>query len=130
MKSCSQRAGAINSYTTSSIGLSETSSSIPVRTSHPNCQRLLDQCLTRRQCRRICDKEQEYGEHEPPNLRKSHSLAANLSLFCRAGDGDQPYLVHSPICHDSRVEFRPVGRGFAGVSSADVSCSVGCSLGA
>src|SRR6266851_2020725 len=59
MKSCSQRAGVINSYTTSSIGLNETSSSIPVRTSHPICQRLLDQLPTRQQCRRICETNRQ-----------------------------------------------------------------------
>ena len=65
-------------------------------------------------------EEQEYGEHEPPDLRKSHSLAANLSLFRRAGDGDQLHLVRSRVCHDSRMEFRPLGRSFTGVSSAGV----------
>src|SRR5438309_5164501 len=66
MKSCSQRAAVIGSYTTSSIGLNETSSSIPVRTSPPIYQRLLEQFLTRRQCRRICDDPAHYSSEITP----------------------------------------------------------------
>src|SRR5437016_5718392 len=66
MKSCSRRVGAINSYTTSSIALNETSSSILVRTSHPICQRLLDQFLTRLQCRRICEDPAHYSSETTP----------------------------------------------------------------
>src|SRR2546426_10601903 len=66
MKSYSRQAGVIGSYTTSSIGLNEISSSIPVKTSHLICQRLLDQFPTRRQCRRICDAPAHYSSETTP----------------------------------------------------------------
>src|SRR5882724_4074379 len=55
MKSCSPRVAAISSCTTSSIGLSETSSSILVRISLRNCPRPPPPCLHPRRCRRICN---------------------------------------------------------------------------
>src|SRR5687767_8008502 len=57
MKSCSRRAVATSNYMTSSIGLSETSSSIRAKTSHLNCQNLQDRLLTRRHCQPIFDRD-------------------------------------------------------------------------